>query len=240
MIVFPAIDIQGGRCVRLKQGEKNKATVYGDDPVAMAQKLADEGAAWLHIVDLDGAFAGTRTSRDCIARIAKTVTIPIEVGGGIRSEEAVADYLESGVRRVIIGSKAVADPDWVETIVQRYGSEAIAVSVDARDGFVATHGWVATSKQRALDVIGAMKHRGVTTFIYTDISRDGMMTGPNIPALTAAHALGGINIIASGGISRVADLEQCRDVGLYGAIMGRALYEGAVTMADIRQLQNEK
>lgn len=236
MIILPAIDIQGGRCVRLKQGVKSDSKVYGEDPVQMGQKLAAEGARYLHVVDLDGAFEGNSIHQQVITELVKAIPIPVEVGGGIRTDAAAEAYLAAGVSRVIIGSMAVEDPDFVSRLTAQYG-EKIAVSVDAKNGLVATRGWVETSSLEAVNFITDMKRRGVKTFIYTDISRDGMLTGPNREELAKVQAIGGIQVIASGGVSTPEDLLQLAEMKVYGAITGTALYEGRITMAQIRAIQ---
>lgn len=237
MIVFPAIDIKNGKCVRLKQGLKDEVTVYGEDPVAMAKQLVQEGAQYLHVVDLDGAFDGAEAHRTVIETLVKTVKVPVEVGGGIRTLSAIAQYIKVGVARVIIGSKAVEDPDFITQAVATYGDK-VAVSVDAKNGLVATKGWVETSSLNAVAFMEDMWQRGVKTFIYTDISLDGMLTGPNMEAmLTAQKALPKAQIIVSGGVSSVEDLKLVREHNLYGVITGRALYEGKITMTDIKALQ---
>ena len=223
MIVFPAIDIQGGKVVRLRQGVKEDSTTYFDDPVETAVKWRDEGAMFLHVVDLDGAFSGDRRNADVIGRICDAVDIPVQVGGGIRSEEAIETYLEEGVNRVIIGSKAVEDAAFITDMAKKYGS-ALAVSIDAKGDMVATRGWVDGSDKEVLPIV------------YTDISRDGMLTGPNMEMLSLLQQLPFIRLIASGGVSGIDDLKQLQAMKVYGAITGKALYEGKVTMAQIRAL----
>ncbi len=236
MIILPAIDIREGKCVRLKQGAKEAMTVYHDNPVDMALYLEAEGAQYLHVVDLDGAFDGKGTHSKIIARMIQAVSIPVEVGGGIRNREAVAAYESVGARRMIIGSAAVETPELMSQLTAEFGDK-IAVSVDARDGIVATRGWVESGGIDALTFIDDMKKRGVSTFIYTDIARDGMLLGPNIEELQAVQDLGQINLIASGGVSSISDLTAIKSLGIYGAITGMALYEGHISMAEIRALQ---
>lgn len=235
MIVFPAIDIQGGKVVRLRQGVKEDSTTYFDDPVETAVKWRDEGAMFLHVVDLDGAFSGDCRNADVIGRICDTVDIPVQVGGGIRSEEAIATYLEEGVNRVIIGSKAVEDAAFITDMAKKYGS-ALAVSIDAKGDMVATRGWVDGSDKEVLPFAHFLLSIGVNTIVYTDISRDGMLTGPNMEMLSLLQQLPFIRLIASGGVSGIDDLKQLQAMKVYGAITGKALYEGKVTMAQIRAL----
>jgi len=235
MIVFPAIDIKGGQCVRLLQGRQDQVTTYFNDPVAVAEKWADEGAAYLHVVDLDGAFAGDGKNTDVIGRICQAVSIPVEVGGGIRSEEAIKLHLKNGVSRVIIGSKAVEDSVFITEMAAKYGDK-IAVSVDAHGNQVATHGWVDKSTTEVLPFTKFLLSIGIHTIIYTDISRDGMLQGPNLAMMARLQALSGIRLVASGGVSSIQDLLDLAGLSIYGAITGKALYEGKVTMAQIRAL----
>ena len=224
MIVFPAIDIQNGHAVRLRQGVKDDSTTYFENPVDAAVKWCDEGAMFLHVVDLDGAFSGKLTNASIIG-----------VGGGIRSEDAIETYLEAGVNRVIIGSKAVEDPEFITAMAKKYGS-SLAVSIDAKGDVVATRGWVDGSDKKVLPFAQSMLDIGINTLVYTDISRDGMLTGPNFEMLSQLQQLPFIRLIASGGMSSIADLKKLQAMGVYGAITGKALYEGKITMAEIRAL----
>ena len=223
MIVFPAIDIQNGHAVRLRQGVKDDSTTYFENPVDAAVKWCDEGAMFLHVVDLDGAFSGTLTNASIIGDICEAVDIPVEVGGGIRSEEA------------IIGSKAVEDPKFITAMAKKYGS-SLAVSIDAKGDVVATRGWVDGSDKKVLPFAQSMLDIGINTLVYTDISRDGMLTGPNFEMLSQLQQLPFIRLIASGGMSSIDDLKKLQAMGVYGAITGKALYEGKITMAEIRAL----
>lgn len=235
MIVFPAIDIQKGHAVRLRQGVEADSTTYFDNPVDAAKQWADEGGQYLHVVDLDGAFEGKRINADIIGKICDTVDVPVEVGGGIRDEEAITTYLDRGVARVIIGSKAVEDEAFITAMAKKYGSK-LAVSIDAKGDVVATRGWVDGSDKKVLPFAQFLLAIGVQTIVYTDISRDGMLTGPNMEMLTKLQQLPGIQLIASGGMSSIADLQALQTLGVYGAITGKALYEGKITMAEIRSL----
>lgn len=235
MIVFPAIDIQNGHAVRLRQGVKEDSTTYFADPVEAAVKWCDEGALFLHVVDLDGAFSGSRRNAEIIGRICDAVDIPVEVGGGIRSEEAIQSYLEVGVNRVIIGSKAVEDEAFITKMAQKYGS-SLAVSIDAKGDVVATRGWVDGSDKKVLPFAQFLLSIGIQTIIYTDISRDGMLTGPNMDMLEQLQQLPYIRLIASGGMSSIEDLKKLQAMHVYGAITGKALYEGKITMEEIRML----
>lgn len=191
MKIFPAIDIEDGHCVRLKQGKIGDLTVYGDDPVKMALKWEALGAKYLHVVDLDGAFKGNGVNTEVIHRICQAVKIPVEVGGGIRTEQAIKQHIENGVWRVIIGSKAVASPYFAIQAAKKYGADHIAVSVDAHGDTVATNGWVDGSRQKVLPFVKTLLENGVNTIVYTDISRDGMLTGPNFEMMGKLQALPG-------------------------------------------------
>lgn len=239
MIVFPAIDIQGGHAVRLRQGVKEDSTAYFDDPVEAALKWRSEGAEYLHVVDLDGAFSGETQNADIVAQICKAVGIPVQIGGGVRSEEIIKKYLAAGAARVIIGSKAVEDEAFITAMAQKYGSQ-LAVSIDAKGDDVATRGWVSGSDKKVLPFAQFLLDIGIETIVYTDISRDGMLTGPNMEMLAKLQALPGIKLIASGGMSCIADLQNLQRLGVYGAITGKALYEGKITMAEIKSLGGKK
>lgn len=233
MIIYPAIDLKEGRCVRLYQGDFAQETVVNPDPVKQAISFENAGAKALHIVDLDGALSGDLTNLQVIQAILAAITIPIQVGGGIRSMAQVARYLDAGVSRVIIGSKAVEDPAFVAEAVQQYGDQ-IAVGIDAKDGLVATRGWLAVSDQDYLTVADQMAQLGVKTIIFTDIAKDGTLMGPNLEQLQAIAAkVPDLQIIASGGISSREDLEAVKALGVYGVISGKALYNGNITMTDV-------
>lgn len=231
MIILPAIDIKGGQCVRLLQGDYDQVTTYGDDPVSQALKWESLGAGMIHLVDLDGAKSGQRINRDIIGRIAAAVKVPVEVGGGIRDTQAVEDYLSVGVSRVIIGTAAIEKPEWLEEMVQRFG-ERICVSIDAKDGMIATDGWIKDSGIPAVEFIKRLEAMGVTHIVYTDIARDGMLQGPNFAMYEKIAAESGIGVIASGGVSTLEDIRTLREMGLYGAIIGKALYEGTLDLKE--------
>lgn len=240
MIIFPAIDIQGGNCVRLKKGVASDSTIYGRDPVDMAKKWEREGAQYLHVVDLDGAFQGSGQNTEAIRKICKALSIPVEVGGGIRTEDAVKAHLANGVRRVIIGSAAVENPSFAIEMAKTYGKDRVAVSIDAKGNMATTHGWVDGSGKEVLSFASQLVEAGVSTIIYTDISRDGMLTGPNFDMLGKLQDIPGISLIASGGMSCAGDLRKLKAMHLYGAICGKALYEGKVTMEEIRDIQGNE
>lgn len=231
MIVIPAIDLRGGRCVRLIQGDYNRETIFDDDPVAVARRWQVAGASRLHVVDLDGARDGVPQQRETIAAIVEALDIPVQVGGGIRSQRHAEDLFAAGVERVILGTAAVTNPQIVVDVIAAHGSERVIVGVDARDGRVATQGWLETSSVSALDLMRTMRERGVQRVVYTDIERDGMLTSPNFEAMAEAAELG-IGIIASGGVSCREDLERLATIaGVEAAIVGRALYTGDVVLA---------
>ncbi len=216
--------------MRLFQGQFDQSTVYDQDPVAVARRWAEQGATRLHVVDLDGARAGYPVHTDVIRAIVQSVAIPVQLGGGLRSEEAVAAALESGVARVILGTAAVHNPDLVQRVLHRFAPDAIIIGVDARDGYVATAGWLDTARVRATDLIDRMSEMGVARVVYTDISRDGTLTEPNIAATAALVRPDGPAIIASGGIAHTDHLVALARTGVEGAIVGRAIYTGAIAL----------
>jgi phosphoribosylformimino-5-aminoimidazole carboxamide ribotide isomerase len=229
MEIIPAIDLKDGRCVRLYQGDFSQATVYGDDPVAMARRWAEQGAPRLHVVDLDGARSGRPVNTAAILAIVQALEIPVQLGGGMRREDDLAAMLEGGVERVILGTAAVANPAVVTNAVKRFG-DRIIVGVDARDGKVATAGWTTTANVEAVALIKQMADMGVQRIIYTDIARDGTLTEPNFAALTEVVQLNGPAIIASGGIADVSHLQRLATLGVEGAIVGKALYANMIDL----------
>jgi phosphoribosylformimino-5-aminoimidazole carboxamide ribotide isomerase len=234
MELIPAIDIKDGRCVRLYQGDFSRVTVFGDDPVAVARGWYDAGATRLHVVDLDGARQGRPVHTALIRAIVDAIPIPVQLGGGLRDAAAVAQALELGVARAIIGTAAVEDPDLVATLVARHGA-AIIVGVDARDGLVATAGWTRAATVRATTLVEQMAALGVARIIYTDIARDGTLTAPNYAATAELIAPHGPAIVASGGVGAVDHLIQLRAIGVEGVVIGRALYTGDLSFADARR-----
>ena len=243
MLLIPAIDLKAGQCVRLKQGRMDDDTVFSDDPVAMAQRWVDAGARRLHLVDLDGAFAGSPKNRESIAAIcAAFPALPIQVGGGIREEETIEQYLEMGVSYVIIGSKAVSDPHFVSDACLSFPGHII-VGLDARDGKVAIDGWAKTSNTDATDLARRFEQDGVSSIVFTDIARDGMMQGANMEATRALARAVRIPIIASGGMTDMADIDRLIDAaddGVAGAIIGRALYEGGIDLGAAQSRVDER
>ncbi|EAC3817853.1 1-(5-phosphoribosyl)-5-[(5-phosphoribosylamino)methylideneamino]imidazole-4-carboxamide isomerase [Listeria monocytogenes] len=236
MQIFPAIDLKNGQCVRLFQGDFSKKTVVNKDPIAQAKAFATDGATYLHIVDLDGALEGRPINLEVIQKMKTTAKIPVQVGGGIRSMAQVDYYLESGIDRVIIGSAALTDPDFLRAAVQKYGAK-IAAGIDAKNGLVATRGWLDVSQVNYLDLAKQMEEVGVATIIYTDISRDGTLTGPNLEQMANLKEHVKVNLIASGGVSSRADLEALAKLGLCGAIAGKALYNRQISMSDIVEVE---
>ena len=232
--IYPAIDMRGGKCVRLIQGDYNQETVYGDSPFDMAKSFADQGAGWIHMVDLDGAKEGVRINDSYVIKAASELGARIQIGGGIRTERDIAHYLDNGVERVILGSTAVSDPDFTKDMIRKYGSH-IAIGIDAKDGKVATHGWLQTSGTLAIDLGKLLADAGAETFIVTDIATDGMLSGPNVKGILAMAEATGKNVIASGGISSLEDLiflKEYEAQGIEGAIIGKALYTNRFTVEE--------
>ena len=236
MQLYPAIDMKNGQCVRLRQGAFKDITIYSDAHEKVAAHWQEKGASFLHLVDLDGALAGYSVNEEVIRRIADTVSIPIEIGGGIRSKEAVERMLDLGVRRVIIGTKAAEHPEFLRDMVRTFGEEAIVAGVDAKDGMVAVEGWEKVSSLTASDLCLTMKEYGVRHIVYTDISRDGMLSGPNVEATRKLTEETGLDIIASGGVSCMEDLKCLHEAGIRGAIIGKALYENRIDLAEAVRL----
>ncbi|MBC1805028.1 1-(5-phosphoribosyl)-5-[(5-phosphoribosylamino)methylideneamino]imidazole-4-carboxamide isomerase [Listeria booriae] len=238
MRIFPAIDLKNGRCVRLYQGDFAQETVVNPDPIAQAKAFSEQGTTYLHIVDLDGALEGKPINLDVIRSMKKAANLPVQVGGGIRHMKQVTFYLEeAGIDRVIIGSAALENPDFVRQAVTLYGDK-IAVGIDAKNGFVATSGWLDVSTTDYLTFAKEVEKIGVQTIIFTDIAKDGTLEGPNLEQLQAMQQAVSVDIIASGGVSNKQDLEQLAQLGLYGAICGKALYNGNISMAEITEVEN--
>ena len=231
MILYPAIDLKGGRAVRLLRGDMDAATVYNDDPVAQARAFRDAGFQWLHVVDLDGAFAGHPANAEAVQRIVEAVDLPVQLGGGIRDHATIGRWMEAGVERVVLGTAAVKDPDLVIAACREYPGH-IAVGIDARDGFVATEGWAEVSTLAAEDLARRFEAAGVAAIVHTDVGRDGALTGVNAEATAALARAIDTPVIASGGVADLDDLRRLRAVegaGIAGVIVGRALYDGRVT-----------
>ncbi len=231
MIIFPAIDIKNETCVRLYRGEMDSAEQVADSYLAAADAFKAAGAEWIHMVDLDGACAGERKNAHVFLEVAKATGLQIEVGGGIRTMEDIEYYLSRGIARVVLGSAAVKDPQLVREACKAYGDK-IAVGIDARNGFVATEGWVETGSVHFLDLGKAMEAAGVRTIIFTDIDRDGMLSGPALDALQQLNKAVSCNIVASGGIKDISDIRALKNAGLYGAICGRSIYKGTLSLEE--------
>ncbi len=233
MILYPAIDLKDGQCVRLLRGEMDKATVFSDSPADQARAFADAGCEWLHLVDLNGAFAGRPVNGEAVEAILEAVSLPAQLGGGIRDMATIESWLGRGIARVILGTVAVEDPDLVREAARAFPGR-VAVGIDARGGRVATRGWAEETEVEAIDLARRFEDAGVAAIIYTDIERDGAMQGPNVAATAALARAVSIPVIASGGVSSLEDLEALRDCGapLDGAISGRALYDGAIDLAE--------
>ncbi len=228
--VIPAIDLQGGRCVRLVQGDFGQATDFGGDPPSVAKRWEAAGARRIHVVDLDGAREGGPRQLPLVAEVAKAVAAPVQLGGGMRTLAHVEAATEAGVDRVIIGTAALEEPELVEAALARFGPR-VAVGIDARDGRVAVRGWVETSDLDAYRVARDLAGRGVGTIVYTDIGRDGMLAGPNLEAMRRmVEAVPSVTVIASGGVTEIDDLERLREAGARGAIVGKAIYTGAIDL----------
>ena len=226
MILYPAIDLKDGACVRLRQGEMDQATVFNQDPGAQAKQFADSGCGWVHVVDLNGAFEGKPVNGAAVDAILTAVDVPIQLGGGIRSLDTAADWLERGVRRVVLGTVAVKDPEMVIEACRRWPGQ-VAVGIDARGGYVAVEGWAEQSTLSVFDLAARFEDAGVAAIVYTDIDRDGMMQGVNVEATASLAEKTAIPVIASGGIASLDDLRALKARGgIAGAISGRALYDG--------------
>ena len=234
MQIFPAIDLSGGQVVRLYQGDYDQMTVYGSDPCAVAREFIAAGAKFLHVVDLDGAKDGTLANFESIAAIARQGGLYIEVGGGIRTEERIQQYLDLGVGRCILGTIAVKDFDFTARMAQKYGDK-IAVGVDARDGYVAINGWKELSSETGIEFCKRLRDVGVKTVIYTDISRDGAEKGTNLELYRELAKVEGLNITASGGVSSLEELKELQTIGTHAAILGKALYTGRLDLKTVAE-----
>lgn len=233
MIIYPAIDIKDGACVRLSQGKFDEVSQYTDKPYTMAEEFVRAGAHWIHTVDLDGARDGERKNAQAIQDIVqKAGDVPVQIGGGVRDMLSLEKTLALGVRRVIIGTAAVSNPAFVQEAVRKYGDH-VAVGIDAKDGFAATHGWEQVSRVKAVELAKQMEAYGVHTIIYTDIATDGMLQGPNAAAMQEMSAAVSCDIIASGGVSCKEDVQRLQDTGVAGVIIGKAIYAGRIDLADV-------
>lgn len=232
MQLYPAIDIRNGQCVRLRQGQFQETQVYSKNPLSIAKSFEEQGASFIHMVDLDGALVGYSVNDEVFKEIASTVKVPIQVGGGIRTIKDIENKLSLGVKRVIIGTKAVENPAFVKEAISNFGAESIVVGIDAKDGMVAVEGWERVSSINATELALSMKSIGVKTIVYTDISKDGMLEGPNVEATQRLSEVCGLDVIASGGVSSLKDLEMIQQCNIHGAIIGKALYENRINLAN--------
>jgi phosphoribosylformimino-5-aminoimidazole carboxamide ribotide isomerase len=230
MHIYPAIDLRDGRCVRLRQGDYSQETIFGDDPAAVARRWVQAGADRLHLVDLDGAKAGKPVNEKAIRGIVESAGVPCQLGGGIRTDADVETVFRWGVRWAVLGSRAAREPGWVRHMAGLHPAR-IVLGVDARDGFVATDGWQSTTTLHSLDLIGSLHDLPLAAIVYTDIATDGMMAGPNLEQLKSVAAATRIPVIASGGVSSLEDVKRLIALNLFGCIIGRALYEGAIDLA---------
>jgi len=239
MTIYPAIDLRGGKCVRLFQGLASEETIYFEDPLDAARKWIEEGAKHMHLVDLDGAFSGGSANLDAVQKIAQEPQLRVQLGGGMRDDHSVREALSLGLSRVIIGTRACTDPQWVGELVKEFGPEKIVVGIDAKDGLVATKGWVETTKIGAIDLAQQMQDLEVRWIIHTDVATDGAMNGPNLEAQQKiAEAVPSCQIIASGGVTSSGDIDALRELSkstpnIEGVIIGRALYEGTIELSKI-------
>jgi len=235
VIIFPAVDIKGGQAVRLKQGKADQETVFSSDPVAMAKKWQEQGGKWLHVIDLDGAFSGEPVNRELIKNICSSVDMPVQLGGGIRDLETAKAYLDAGVSRLIIGTIALTEPELFGSICKAFPGK-IGVSLDAEGGVLKTKGWVEDSGLTIYDVLPRMEEQGVAFIIYTDIDRDGMQTGVNLPALTKLAQTSSVPVIAAGGVATLDDIKALypltKEANLEGAISGKAIYTGTLDLKE--------
>lgn len=232
MLVIPAIDLRGGACVRLRQGDYSQETVFGSDPASMARRWVDEGAEALHIVDLDGAREGRPMNRSEIADIVRVAGVPCQLGGGIRDEQSIRQALDLGVSRVIIGTQAVKEPEWFARMAAQYPNRLV-LGLDAKDGRVATAGWLDVADIKATDLLDRYLSLPLAAVVYTDIAKDGMMQGPNIEATAALARKSPFQVIASGGVTTEEDVIALRDAGVSACILGRTLYEGTMTLSSL-------
>jgi phosphoribosylformimino-5-aminoimidazole carboxamide ribotide isomerase len=234
MQIWPAIDLLGGKCVRLQQGDYNRETIFADDPVTMAMKWRNAGTEYLHLVDLDGAKNGSQVNLECIRRCVQETGLVCQVGGGVRDEATIVRLLELGLARVIVGTRALREPQWFAEMANKY-PQKLVLGIDARDGKVATDGWLETSSTTAVQLAQqiASLSSEIPAIIYTDIARDGMLTGPNFKQLAEMQQATSIPVIASGGVAAIDDIAQLKAMNTFGCIVGRALYEGHVVLEDV-------
>lgn len=231
MQVWPAIDLRAGKCVRLRQGDYGRETVFGDDPAAMARHWVEQGGDCLHLVDLDGAKEGRPHNLDSVRAIISAVTVPCELGGGVRDERTIASLLDLGLSRLVIGTKALREPDWFRQMCRQF-PERLVLGIDARNGFVATDGWLETSQTPAVELPRQFRGEPLAAIVYTDVATDGMLAGPNLTAIAEMQRAVDVPLVASGGVATAGDVAKLAALGIAGCIIGRALYEGTLTLSD--------
>ena len=232
MFIYPAIDLLDGRCVRLRQGDYSRETVFSDDPSAVARRWVESGADRIHVVDLDGAKAGKPVNGPVVRKIVEAAGVPVQLGGGLRTDDDLAAAFDWGVRWVVLGTSALQSPDWVRSVAGRH-PHRIVLGVDAKDGFVATDGWLTVSRTKAVDLAKLVSDAPLAAVVYTDIAKDGMMLGPNFPALAEMQAAVPLPVIASGGVCSLEHVKQLIAAGSPGCIIGRALYEGTLELPEV-------
>ena len=236
MIIFPAIDIKDKKCVRLTQGDFDKVNVYGEDPSLMAKKWADDGAEFIHVLNLNGSRDEIGINDETLSKVAKSVDVPIQVGGGIRDEKRVKELLDLGINRVIVGTMAIENKELLKELIEKYKADKIVVSIDAKNGKVATHGWEKVSDIDSVDLCKELEQIGVKTIVYTDISKDGMLEGPNFDIYKELSQKTSLDIIASGGVTSIDDVKRLLDMNMYGAIIGKALYDNRIDLKEVLDL----
>ena len=236
MIIFPAIDIKDNKCVRLTQGNFDKVNIYSEDPYLMAKKWVECGAKFIHVVNLNGSRDEIGINDETLAKVAKSVDVPIQVGGGIRDEKRVKELLDLGINRVIVGTMAIENKELLKELIEKYKAEKIVVSIDAKNGKVATHGWEKVSDIDSVDLCKELEQIGVKTIVYTDISKDGMLEGPNFDIYKELSQKTSLDIIASGGVTSIDDIKKLRDMNMYGAIIGKALYDKKLDLKEVIDL----
>jgi phosphoribosylformimino-5-aminoimidazole carboxamide ribotide isomerase len=237
--IWPAIDLRGGKCVRLQQGDYGRETVFGEDPAAIARHWVEQGAECLHLVDLDGARDGYPANLASVRAILGAVDVPCELGGGIRTEEAIDELLDAGLARLVIGTLALKEPEWFRRMCRKFPGKLV-LGIDARDGRVATQGWLETSEVAAVDLARQFEGEPLAAVVYTDIATDGMLAGPNVAEMARMQAAVELPVVASGGITTAEDVARLAAAGMAGSIIGRALYEGRLTLADANRAGKEK
>lgn len=239
MIIIPAIDLKDGKVVRLLRGDYKKMTVYGDNPLETGIRFEKEGAKFLHLVDLDGAKEGFSLNSDVIRNIVENTNLPVEIGGGIRTEERIKEYLDAGASRVILGTVVVKNPDFTHKMIDKYGSR-IALGIDLNENFASVNGWTETTKVSVDDILKPLENKKNITVICTDISKDGAMNGTNVELYKRLQNKYDVNIVASGGVSSLEDIRALKDIGIYGAIIGKAIYTGAIDLSEaVSEAQND-